>query len=557
MSNGLRDLRWHILLSGLLLLVRLAGPVRASEVTVSGRITYEILDGLYVDIGADEGLRQGLIGSIRFDDGRVLEFEVLNATRTTALLRLSSPFTRGERFVGQAVELIFEQTAQYRDAVGEKRESSTVPSTSAGDEKFIPLLAPPEWTVGLPKTRNISHGQIRIRQMLQFDDQDDLDYSMTRLGSSGSLERIEGTRWSFEWSGDLIYRNGDAYRNHPDYQDPRVYLYLGSFHRSLGDGEFLRLGRFLPRELPGIGYVDAVQWQVRRTEHLYLGAIAGLKPDRGNLDPSVDEPLVAAYATLEAGDRAESHYLATAGLLGSLFEGKADRLALLVDQRAGLGPALSLYSTAEVNFDVGGADVRTGTRLTRLDTYAVSRISSSFTLRAGVDHWERADNRAERDLLVLEDPRLFDRGYWRYWIGGDHRLSRNWRLSEEVAFIDSPEYDYDPRWRVGLTHTGFFSRPGASATATVYNLDAQGLDGYGGRLSAYLPLLNRKLFVQPAAGFRKLDAAPQSQEFAVTYLSLRADGRLSSNWTLFGGFTHTYGDSVDATLLDLGLRYRW
>ena len=130
-------------------------------------------------------------------------------------------------------------------------------------------------------------------------------------------------------------------------------------------------------------------------------------------------------------------------------------------------------------------------------------------------------------------------------------------MSEEFAFIDSPDYDYDPRWRIGLTHTDMFSWQGASVTATVYNIAVQGMDGYGGRLSAYLPFIKHKLFIQPMAGFRKLEVEPQSREFKMTYLSLRINGRLSPNWSLLGGFTHSYGDRADATLLDLGLRYRW
>ncbi|MBC8218861.1 MAG: hypothetical protein H8E73_10385 [Planctomycetes bacterium] len=64
-----------------------------------------------------------------------------------------------------------------------------------------------------------------------------------------------------------------------------------------------------------------------------------------------------------------------------------------------------------------------------------------------------------------------------------------------------------------------FSWPEASATATIYNLDAPGMDGYGGRLSAYLPFLKHKLFIQPLAGFRMLEAKAQSQDFAVNYTS--------------------------------------
>jgi hypothetical protein len=73
-------------------------------------------------------------------------------------------------------------------------------------------------------------------------------------------------------------------------------------------------------------------------------------------------------------------------------------------------------------------------------------------------------------------------------------------------------------------------------------------------LSAYLPLWKHKLSIHPLAGFRTVDVEPQSREFELTYLSMRINGRLSHNWSLFGGFTHSYGDRVDSTLLDLGLR---
>jgi hypothetical protein len=398
---------------------------------------------------------------------------------------------------------------------------------------------------------------MRIRQMLQTDRENLRDYSVTHFSSSGSLDRIEGSKWSFEWSGDLAYRDGDAYRYNSDYQEPRLDLYMGSFQHPLADDGFLRLGRFLPRELPGIGYVDGVQGQIHRGEHISLGAVAGFKSDRNNLDFSMDEQLLAGYATFEAGKRPGPYYSGTAGILATLYEGQSDRLALLFDQRAGVGPLFTLYSTAEIDFDVGGAQTRTGTNLTRLDVYAVSRLSSDLTFRAGLDHWQRPDNRAERDLLVYEDDRYFDDGYWRYWVGSDQGLPWNLRFFEEIAFIDSQTDDYDPQWRVGLTRTGLFSWQDAGATFTVYNLVANGTDGYGGRLSAYLPFMKHKLFIQPMAGFRTLEVEPQSREFELTYLSLRINGRLSPKWSLLGGFTHSYGDSIDSTLLDLGLRYRW
>jgi hypothetical protein len=539
----------------LVLIGWLSGFARAGQVTVSSRITNEVSNGFYINKGTDQGLRQGMIGSLQFDDGRILEFEVVQATRTLAMLRLAGTSEKQEGLIGKSVELVFEQdTRQEQDT---DKKPPTKSSATADNDRFVPLLAPPQWTLGLPEARNIFHGHIGIRQTLRTEREFQRDYSVTHYSSSGSLDRIEGSDWSFEWSGDLAYRSGDAYSNHPDYQEPRLDLYTGLFQRPLADDGFLRLGRFLPRELPGIGYVDGVQGQIHRGEHLSLGAVAGFKPDRYDLAPSVDEPLLAGYATFEAGKRPGPYYSGTAGILGSLYEGQADRLALLFDQRAGFGPLFTLYSTAEVDFDIGGAQTRTGTNLTRLDVTAVSRPSSGLAFRAGLDHWERPDNRAERDLLLFEDDRFFDDGYWRYWVGSDQGLPWNLRLSEEVSFINSDTYDYDARWRLGLTRTGLFSWKDASMTATIYNLAVEGMDGYGGRLSAYLPLMKHKLFILPMAGFQMLDVEPQEQQFELTYLAMRVNGRLSPNWSLLGGFTYSYGDWVDSTLLDLGLRYRW
>ncbi len=555
MKKRLRNSKSKIFLYISFVITLFGGLASAGEVTVNARITHGISNGFYVDKGSDQGLRQGLSGSLRFDDGRIFEFEAIQVTRKLAMLRFAGHSDKQEGLIGQAVELVFER--KEPDEQNKDEKSPKNPPATADDERFVPLLAPPEWTLGLPETKNIFHGQMRIRQSLQTDRENLRDYSVTHFGSSGSLDRIEGSKWSFEWSGDLAYRDGDAYRYHPDYQEPRLDLYMGSFQRPLADDGFLRLGRFLPRELPGIGYVDGIQGQIRHDEHISLGTIAGFKPDRYNLDPSADEPLLVGYATYEAGKFPGPYYSGTAGILGSLYEGQSDRLALLFDQRAGVGPLFNLYSTAEVDFDAGGAQTRTGTSLTRLDVSAVSRLSSDLSFRAGLDHWQRPDNRAERDLLPYYDDRYFDDGYWRYWVGSDQGLPWNLRLSEEVAFINSDTYDYDPRWQVGLTHTDLFSWQNASVTATVYNIAVNGMDGYGGRLSAYLPLWNHKLSIQPLAGFRTVDVDPQSRQFELTYLSMRLNGRLSHNWSLFGGFTHSYGDRIDSTLLDLGLRYRW
>jgi hypothetical protein len=94
-------------------------------------------------------------------------------------------------------------------------------------------------------------------------------------------------------------------------------------------------------------------------------------------------------------------------------------------------------------------------------------------------------------------------------------------------------------------------------TLSVYNLVGNTVDGYGARVSGYVPLLDRKLFVQPSAGFRMLETDQAADDFTLTYLSLHLDGRLSKNWRLQGGATYSFGDEVDSSLFELGLRFSW
>jgi hypothetical protein len=535
----------------------------AAEVSVSGRITYEIPEGVYVNVGTEQGLSPGLRGSAQLDDGQAFPFEVLHAARQSALLRLAVPPGQ-ERLAGRTAELAFEakpsETSPRTDKIPPPGEQAAAPSSRSDttDEQgeFVPLLAPAAPASQPGRRTNVSHGRVQVRQMLQTDSQDDLGYAVTRLDSSGNIDRIEGSLWSFEWSGALRYRDGDAFGRHPEYREPHLDLYQASFHRPFDDGGIFRFGRFLPYQLPGIGFVDGLQGEAVRGQHVRLGVVGGFKPGRIDLEPSVDEPLVAGYATLEAGQRGGTYYSGTVGLLSSLYEGRSDRLALLLDQRADLGPRLSLYSTAAFDFDTGAAETRGGTRLSRLDVTAVSRLSSFLALRGGLDHWERPDHQAERDLLPFDDERFFDDGYWRYWIGSSQNLPWKLSLYEEVGFLDSDTTEDNPYWRVRATRTGLLGWQDASASVTLYSLAAGANDGYGLRVSGYLPLDHGRWIVQPATGFRVLETEP-SEDVSLTYLSLRLDGHLSRSWTVFGGLTYFDGQEVGATLFELGARYAW
>jgi hypothetical protein len=545
---------------GVTVLVMLLGAMcQANETSIHARVTYQTQEGVYVNAGSNQGLSRGLTGSLHLDSGPIVTFEVVDASGSTSILRLQGWDITGDNLKNQSVELFFYTAEAGEDEKSPPTQVNQNSTTTApgNTDTFVPLLQPIQRTSAFPKSKNISHGRIGLYHSFQTSDEDRSEYSLTRVNTSGTIERIQGSAWGLEWSGNALWRAGDAYQNHADYQVLQPRFYTMALQRPREHEGFLRLGRFLPRELPGIGYLDGIQSEHHQGGAWRYGVLAGLKPDRINLETSGDEPTVAGYTTYAAGKRGQSYYSGTVGMLSSFYESKADRLAMLVDQHVDMGPHLNVYSTAELDFGIADTNTNSSVQLTRLDVVASSRINRAFTLRGGVDHWQRPDNQVQRDALMVVDDHLFDNGYWRYWIGGQHRLPGKLRLSEELSWIQSETAEDAMRWRIRLSRTGLWDWKSAGLTATLYNLEAQGADGYGSRFSAYLPLWQTRLVLRPAVGLRWLDTEAQSDELSLSYFSLNLDSTLSRAWAVFGGITVNSGDGANSTLINFGARYRW
>ena len=210
-----------------------------------------------------------------------------------------------------------------------------------------------------------------------------------------------------------------------------------------------------------------------------------------------------------------------------------------------------------VDFDIGGAEFRDeAVTFTRVDVYGTYDAADLLELRAGVDHYENPDTEAERDLFVFEDPALFGRGYWRYFVGAAHRLPWKLRLSEEIAWIDAPDTADHLRWRVDLSKRDLLL-DGSNLTASVYNLNGLGVEGYGARLSAYIPFWNHRAAISPAFLFRWIDIGNEGEDFELTSLHVRGHWRIGAAWELSAGVSHSFGTEIEAYWMDFGISFRW
>jgi hypothetical protein len=540
------------------LLASAASAVTGSEDrTVSCRVVSVVADGFHVDAGAAAGLAAGDVGLVEGrGEGQEIRVEVVQTASRTALLRIVSRSGVASPVPGDRVTIRSKTPGSEAETSTPEPVGTAAPGKQT-DEPFVPLLAPTPRAAQPQPTANIFHGRLSVRQLFQTDPENGLDYSRTRVGSDGSVERLGGTPWSLEWSGDVYYRKGSGYSGFGEDGEVRLDVLRLFAERRFEDGSFFRFGRILPRELPSIGYIDGVEGETPIASWLHLGAIAGMKPVRRNLDPSFDEPTGAVYGTVETGTRGSFYYSGSLGLLGSLYDGHYDRTAVLWDQRLELTPKFSLYSTSELDLHTGAAGQNDGPQLTHFDAYAVSPVTTFLTLRAGLDHWERPDTRSEENVLPFPDARLYDRGYWRYFVGGSENLPWNLRVDEEIAWIDAPDSDYAARWQVGVTRTGLLALTRAQVGALVYNLDGADAAGYGGRAWAWFPLFEDALSLRPALGFRWVETDATAERFRLTDISVDADWWISRAWRAFAGVSWTLGDSIESTDVELGLDFRW
>src|SRR5690606_38870575 len=140
-----------------------------------------------------------------------------------------------------------------------------------------------------------------------------------------------GGSWAIEWWGEHSYAAGDAYVKTGYREEVRYEARELAVFRRFEDRSFLRFGRFLPLELPSVGYIDGAHAEKVISERFRLGGIAGFKPTRDDLEPSFEELVFVLYGTFDVGTPDDVHWTGTAGLLSSLWKGTPDRVALLAD----------------------------------------------------------------------------------------------------------------------------------------------------------------------------------------------------------------------------------
>lgn len=514
--------------------------VGAKSNGVEAHILYVTLDEIYIDKGAGVGIGVGDVGVVTRGAavlGRVL---VTDVSQSSARMRVASslkePLQAGDRVTLDP----------------QRRPVEDAPEYGSGED-FVPLLAP--WKNRKPpsRARNLFHGSLRLRHLVQNDPLNQVDYTLSRADVNTVWDRIGGSPWKMILDGNVSYRDGNAFRTSPDYQEPRVDLYRAMIQRSSGQGGVFRLGRFIPTELSAVGFMDGVQAESPARKGWRWGGLAGVRPQGTEQQLSGDAPMASGYGSWEGGARGGLWAVGTAGFLTTAYKGDWDRLAFLWNQRVDLFSRSHLSLGWEEDFRVNGSTVQPQTQLTRLNVNASWSIFRPFTLKGGLDRSRRPDTLESRASLFDATQAIRDPGYWRYWVGAAQSIGWGVTFDQDVSFIDSPNSDSDPLWRWGMNSPV----PGWTQSLVgfnVYNLSGTTVKGTAGNLTVYLPI--DQLTLTPSCRLRYAGPPGESKDFDLVDYGLRADWR-GRTWGIFGGYTRTDASITKTDLWEIGTDFRW
>lgn len=150
----------------------------------------------------------------------------------------------------------------------------------------------------------------------------------------------------------------------------------------------IAIGRRINPRISSIGAIDGIQFE-KRWDNLYLGAIAGSRPDQISFGYNSKLLQVGGYVGLQtAKDGFRS--TTTVGLIEQFNGGKTDRRYTYLQHSSTIAQNLNLFSSVELDlYSLRDSVVSTTPRLTNLYVSASYRFNRAISLMASYDSRKR------------------------------------------------------------------------------------------------------------------------------------------------------------------------
>ena len=268
------------------------------------RITYRTENLVFVAAGRAAGLMVGDTLEIVANDQSVVGHAVvLSVAQATASARLVGPAVRVA--VGQLVRFAPHPPPPAVAAAPTPPPDTGVAAPAPPAESAAAAVAPPPAESAppppVPPPPRRTGPYARWRGNFQLDQSANSaggPQSLTTYQTSGSVA-LSGplTSWlSFAARGTTRFRNGAPELSTLGLTGSSTLVYLLEARVAPPGGWWnLSLGRFLPADAPGIGYLDGARLEVQPSGGQRIGVLAGYAPDVFTMEPSSQVARAGAY----------------------------------------------------------------------------------------------------------------------------------------------------------------------------------------------------------------------------------------------------------------------
>ena len=273
----------------------------------SAHVSYRTEDIVFVSAGRQSGIAVGDTLELLGSDGSVVaRAVVMSVAQRTSSASLISP--AGAVAVGQLVRFTAHPPpASVAAAPPPAPDTGVAPAAAAPESAAAAAPAPDTGVAGVPAPTPAAAPMPRRGVYARWRGNLQIDQSASSSGGQQSLTTYQTTAglalsgplasWlSFAARSTTRYRSGSSELTALGLTGSTTTLYqLEARIAPPGSWWNLSLGRFLPPDAPGLGYLDGARLEVQPAASQHIGMLAGYAPDVFTMSPSTQVARAGAY----------------------------------------------------------------------------------------------------------------------------------------------------------------------------------------------------------------------------------------------------------------------
>jgi len=228
-----------------------------------------------------------------------------------------------------------------------------------------------------------------------------LDFNQPGMSAKINIGDIWGSGYDLNIRTRARYnRRTRSYPNSVSQNEFRNRIYEFSLGRVDDIGFDIVLGRIIPRDVSGVGFLDGVLIGRRLSTSFKSGIFLGAQPGWQYAEPQIELQKYGFYLSYKADRNRATRFSSTIAIVGEYHYWWLSREFAHIDNRLNLPGGLSIYQMADIDFNREWRREKAGSQfsLTNLYFSARKRISSRITAGLNFDNRKRYWNYEQQSV---------------------------------------------------------------------------------------------------------------------------------------------------------------